>query len=339
MASPGGLEVFGALITFVNFVAACFLLGLIFFRSIAGGSLVLRSFELHSHPTSIQSDVIHVVGRRAGLISYFLTLLGLSSTCTFRVTHQYAEFVDSSLFGKTHAMVPLQHVVCVRGGVARPLLALFFVGLFLINGFLFLIAIAFELAFAILSLAFFTAAGSCLVYYFLRKKFFVLIRSEAGTEIAISFMPSVLEGQTVDFPKALMAVEVLKNLALDALHRTPPTTVAPAFEETPAYPVEDQSQVSISPRVTPPPLTPEAVSPISTGPEPPPSHEPEPEEVFSPQDPEEVAMKALREAVKTYNNGQHEEGIYLLQEVVRLNPGTKAARIAEKHLAKLGRHA
>ncbi len=332
--SPFGL----AIIVLFNVIAALFFVRLLFIRNVAGGSLVLRSFEVRPQPASVQSDVIRVEGRRGGLISYLLTLIGLDSTCTFRATPQYVEWVDSSLFGKTHAMVPLQHVACVWGGVTRPLLLLFFAGYFFLNAFLSLITFGVHLESFVLCLLLVVAAGVSIVFYFLKQRFFVVIRSEAGPEIAFSMTPSVLEGQTVDFPKALAAVQLLKNLTLGALQGAPMTVVATP-QQTPAYPVPDQSQSSISPKVAPPPLTPQAESPLFTGPEPPPRQEPEPEDVFSLSDPEEVAMKALRRAVKLYNDGQHEEGVRLLQEIVRLNPGTKAARIAEGHLAKLGRRA
>jgi hypothetical protein len=52
---------------------------------------------------------------------------------------------------------------------------------------------------------------------------------------------------------------------------------------------------------------------------------------------EQEAQRLLRDAVRTYNTGRREDGIELLRAVVQTYPGTKAARTAQGHLAKLDR--
>ena len=52
---------------------------------------------------------------------------------------------------------------------------------------------------------------------------------------------------------------------------------------------------------------------------------------------EQEAQHLLRNAVHTYNTGRREDGIELLRAVVQTYPGTKAARTAQGHLAKLDR--
>lgn len=52
---------------------------------------------------------------------------------------------------------------------------------------------------------------------------------------------------------------------------------------------------------------------------------------------EQEAQRLLRNAVHTYNSGRREDGIGLLRAVAQTYPGTKAARTAQGHLAKIDR--
>lgn len=281
------------------------------------GSLVIRAFHLAPHPPTPTSPLVRVDGRPAGLISFLFTFIGLQWRYTFFATSQSIEFLASSVFGTRRVVVPVKHVAAIRGGTIRPL------GYFVVAAILFINSFGMP---AVVTLVFLALAALCVGWYFLKKKFFIEIVSEAGPEIGLYFGPSLLEAQMVDFTKVLAAVDILRDLISEGPAISPVTPAATPSTEAPVFP----SPAASPPPFPPTPPTEQIAGAVFTGP---PDTPPAP----SPEEMEQAALKALREAVLTYNSGRREEGIQLLQDVVRLYPHTKAAQTAQGHLGRLGR--
>lgn len=298
-------------------------------------ALVLRAFHLYTSLPGREAPLVHVVGRKGGLISFILTLLRLQNETHLMVTPLAVELETQSLFGVSRVTVPLGHIASVRGGVGRPLEYAIAAIICITLAFSSLLVGVVSRGAIVGALLFSLIAAGCVVLYFLRKAFFVRISSQAGLEIAVSFLPSLLEARPIDFAQAMSALDVLRYLVVQGREGVPPTSSAPI---TPSPTVVGPAPVATAPAgpVGTGAATPWA-NPVFTGPESaasPPGLATPP---VSTHDAEEEALQALRRAVITYNEGNREEGIRLLEEVVQLYPGTKAAKTAQGHLSKLGR--
>lgn len=324
---------------FIATVSALVLVGVVWWavaaiHNAAVGSLVLRAFDLHVRPAGRETGLIQVVGRKAGLISFILTLIKLQSQCILTVTSPAVEFVSESLFGRHRIMVPLKHIVSLRGGIVRPLGYIIASAILILIGFgLMMVSLLTPSdvapGFVATSVILMFVAVVFVVLYFLKRVFYIAIRSEAGPELAVRFQPSILEGRSIDFVQALIALDALQALILE--REVSPIKAARAEF---AFPGFDQWS-SMAPAV-PPPVPAYSDSPVFVGPEPQEVVADSPPELPQ-QDREKEALKMLREAVATYNSGEREKGISLLEGVVRTYPGTKAAGAAQTHLSKLGR--
>ncbi|WP_347244685.1 hypothetical protein [Thermogutta sp.] len=297
--------------------------------------LILRAFHVYVSPAAREAPLVHVIGRRAGLIAYVLTLLGLQNETHLRVTPLAAELETRSLFGVSRVTVPVGHIASVRGGVRRPL------------GYLIAAIICTILALSFWWTSFFwstSIAGTLLfllvalgltVLYFLRKSFFVKIYSQAGLEIAVAFFPSFLESKPLNLVQAMSALDVLRNLLVNGGGSVPPAVSAAV---TPPPTADSSAAIPATP---PGPIQTGVANPLAnavfTGAEPATARGVGAGQPVFTAEIENEALQALRRAVITYNEGNREEGIRLLEGIVRDYPGTKVAKIAQGHLSKLGR--
>ena len=167
-------------------------------------------------------------------------------------------------------------------------------------------------------------SGVLLLFYFLSKKVFIGVTSNAGPEIWLSFKPNVLEAVPIDAAKMLEAVGVRKLIGSrseSASHGV----LRPAAVQ----PVAVQSEIGqdfASPpprtRVTEGPTVTAAVNSAAT---------------VTRQMPnvEQEAHVALTQAVLIYNGGQRRKEFGKLLAVVQV-PHSISARAVRAHLQQLG---
>lgn len=150
---------------------------------------------------------VKIVGRKAGLISWLLSLLGIDSTFTLCVYSDRLESREGSLSGMLKTMIPLSSIDTYTTGFAKPFICLVFGIAFLVmtifgwittgsfaGGFVFLI-------FAVVTF----------IMYALQKCLVLNFTTNGGNGICFLFKRSVIEGVNVDESFAERVGEIVKQ--------------------------------------------------------------------------------------------------------------------------------
>ena len=160
-------------------------------------ALVVKEFSINSDGPVY----VHIMARKAGLISWFLTLFGVDSTTTFNVYSDRIEFREGSLSGQLGTVMPLRSISITTCGYTKPIVLLVFAVIFV------LAAIP---TFGISLLL----AGLCLIFYFLNKSLLISVVSNSGWPALICFKRSVIEGINVDYDQAQRVIRIINELML-----------------------------------------------------------------------------------------------------------------------------
>lgn len=141
---------------------------------------------------------IDIVGRNAGLISWFMSLVGLDTTDELKVTEKRIEFTSSSLFGKQSSSIPISKVTNIFYGYSKPLYAsLFYMLVFVAIGFASMeSSVTLGLFFMVLGL------GLSMLTYSFGKVFTVGFGCGGKNEYGISFKRSMIENKKIDESEA-----------------------------------------------------------------------------------------------------------------------------------------
>jgi len=184
---------------------------------------VLKSWKVASgQPLDQAGTLIHLTGRRAGIVAWLLSLAGIDPTCALRVDSTAAYLETGSVFGNQRRMMPLYHLTAVTGGLARPIvetwflfsiLAPMFIGMFagLLGGVLDLGGFGAFLGF-LLGLA--AAVGAVIFYYRLNKRLSIQFTESSGASPGIMFKPSLIEGVDVNEAAAANVTYLIDRLVL-----------------------------------------------------------------------------------------------------------------------------
>jgi hypothetical protein len=178
--------------------------------AISGPTLVLKKFEIKKATVSDKDEIINIIGRAGGLISWFLTLIGLETEYYLKVTAREIRIKRSSLFGQYHDVAALTSVSSVHCGYLKPIGYLFIAILLIISGlFTWIIrddgSVSHFLGGLILGSFF-------ILLYWLLKKIQILVLTRSGYPIGLVFKRSVIENVPVDIEKAKLTVELINNL-------------------------------------------------------------------------------------------------------------------------------
>jgi hypothetical protein len=268
--------------------------------------LALQRFELRKQPQQPRFAVVQVVGRRRGVVSFLLTLLGLDATTSLTVTPTSVQCRSASLFGERHHFIPLNRIAVLCAGFHRPLKPLFSAVFVLFLGMMaafstesmwpFLIAVLFGAAFVTI--------------YVLTKSLVVEIYPCGGPPISVAFQPNVIEGVPVDLAKARDAIIVISDL-LQSKDSGDIAATSESWQSPPPIPQQKSS-----------PAVPETQPSVSV------------EEIDS----EKLAKAQFERARQLAHDGDREGAISVLQDILRSFPGTQAAEIAKKNLGKTHGH-
>lgn len=207
MWTPGIGELIIVAAIFIGFFST---LGL--FRRRRGPTLVLRKFSVAAD----EENVIEIVGRVQGLLSWLLTILRLDTETSLLVTKDKVHFKTSSLFGQVHQVAPLTSVSSSHCGYLKPI-QFFIIGV--------IIAIAGLIAGLtqesgvpiVISLI----VGICfIVAYFLLKKMTFVIETHGSSVMGLTFKRSIIENVDLDIEQALNAIEILNEKVIESQVKT-----------------------------------------------------------------------------------------------------------------------
>jgi hypothetical protein len=181
-----------------------------------GPALVLKKFSINKAATG-QTALVDIVGRQGGLISWFLTLIGLDTTSSLKVTSTDVSLKDSSLFGQQHSVVAISSISSVHCGYRKPFSYFFLSAVCLLLGLGGAISGGGFAAFfggIILAAIFF-------VGYFLKKTLVIAVVPRGGDRtIGLPFKRSVVENVAVDIQQVELAVGIINSLVTKAQNIT-----------------------------------------------------------------------------------------------------------------------
>ena len=160
-------------------------------------ALVLKEFKINYDGP----EYIHIVARKSGLISWFLTLIGIDSTTVFKVYADRIEFEEGSLSGRLNTTMPLRSISIATCGFTKPFALI-------VLGFIF-----FFTAFATFGITLILSI-LCFVFYFLNKSLLITVVSNSSWPASICFKRSVIEGVSIQYEQAVEVIRIINELTL-----------------------------------------------------------------------------------------------------------------------------
>jgi hypothetical protein len=181
-------------------------------------ALVLKAWKVSNKPVDTDGNYVVISGRKSGLISWILSLVGIDPTTTIKVGSDRVEFHESSMSGTNNRMIPLKGVCSTYFGYHKPwkqAVGMFFVLAWLmgsvvvaiagdsrsggspVGSILFVLLVSFVIA---------------LLYYFLNRTLTLGFVENSGVISGIQFKRSVIENIDVDEPAARYACELIQAL-------------------------------------------------------------------------------------------------------------------------------
>lgn len=173
------------------------------------GALVVKELSINeSGPTYVR-----LVGRRAGLIAWLMSLIGVDPTTTLEISATRLELTEGSLSGKVRNMMPLAKICNIGAGFFKPVVLLLLAGILLLVTLVTAIAsMTGTTGMHLLSLIAFVGSIACVVAFFLKKTLVLFALSGSGVGPIIAFKRSVIEGVSIDEEQAKSIVSILTQL-------------------------------------------------------------------------------------------------------------------------------
>jgi len=168
------------------------------------GALVVKELKINENGPVY----VRIVGRRGGLISWLLSLIGIDPTTEMEVTEKKIEFIEGSLSGQLRHMVPLRSVCNLGAGYFKPFVLIVVAVILLL---LALVA-SFQDVPGIVVFLLFASTIGCAIAYFLKKTLLLFALPGSGFGPIIGFKRSVIEGVSVDEKQAMKIVEIVTAL-------------------------------------------------------------------------------------------------------------------------------
>ena len=160
-------------------------------------ALVLKEFKINYEGP----EFIHIVARKSGLISFFLTLLGIDATTSFRVFADRIEVSEGSLSGQINTTMPLRSISITTCGYTKPIALI-------VLGVIFVLAALPTLGISLIP------AIICFIYYFLNKSLLISVVSNSSWPAGLCFKRSVIEGVKVEFEQAQEVIRIINELTM-----------------------------------------------------------------------------------------------------------------------------
>jgi hypothetical protein len=182
-----------------------------------GACLVLKEFRIEEKPAN--GEFIYILGRRSGILAWFLTLFGLQSQTSFSITRDEVVRETVGPWGFDSHYAPMAAVRTSLCGYSRAFGVLVLSMAFYAYGLLsFLVAVTKSndyvrqsaLHDASTTLWTCLVCGTlCYVWYALSKRIVLSVSALGNTKLGISFKRSVIENVGVELGRAMEAVDLI----------------------------------------------------------------------------------------------------------------------------------
>lgn len=171
---------------------------------------VLKHWQVNESALE-EGRFVEIRARRAGIISFLLSLVGIDPTFCLIVDRNNARFEKGSWAGFTWTVTPLEKLCSGTYGYTRPWLASLIITLVGIAVVILLAANNTISGFtAFLSL--FGPLGIAWLYYILNKALFLVLEDIGGRSNGLAFKRSVIEGASVDEQEAARVIKIIEML-------------------------------------------------------------------------------------------------------------------------------
>lgn len=167
-------------------------------------TLVLRRFVL---PDDSESDVlVWIVGCKSGIMGWLMTVAGISTETTLRVSKKDILFRDASLSGSSDSLLTLKGgVASVHCAIHKPIGFIILAILFVVAGVCWYVFASDGTLGAILAGV--LLGGLMLVFYRYNKRFCIKIQSTGGVIFGMNFRVNQIEGVSVDIDRVRQAMD------------------------------------------------------------------------------------------------------------------------------------
>jgi len=268
-----------------------------------GASLVVKELAIHASEKTAAESRVSIVGRREGLLSFLLTLVGLSPTTTLTVNCRESVCRTSGLLGVAHQSIPMDRVAQVTSGSKVAFEYIVYAGMVGLIGLIVSCVSLFRFDFlaligVLVVTAVFMAIG--LLLYHFNKRFYVGVHPQGGWPMLLVFKPNVIEGVQLNLDRALEIAATIRSLVVDA-RGAPGTTMGVASESRAEQSLPQDFRGDPSGRV-------EQHTPLSL----------------------------LRDAQQQIRAGDRDSAVATLQYLIRHFPGTPESEQAIKSLSRAG---
>lgn len=172
-------------------------------RLFGRSALVVKEVQIDENAT----QQVKIVARKAGLVSWLLSLMGIDSTFALYVYGDRLESTEGSLSGRLKTVIPMTAIDTYTSGFTKPIQWLVIGVIFLV----FALYMCFASAPGGLVFVLLTLAAICLLAYFLMKCLVLGFSTNGGSGIFFLFKRSVIEGVNVDEALAERVAEIVKR--------------------------------------------------------------------------------------------------------------------------------
>lgn len=155
-------------------------------------ALVIKKWQAGQVPDA-QGNYVHLVGREAGLLAWFLSIIHLDPTMELEVKKDLIVFQTSSLAGREKHVIPMRSISSAYYGFQKPWKISLLLGIALMP-------------------VFFIGIIVGPLYYFLNKTLAVGVVEISGSTRNFAFKRSIIEGQSLGEEDAYRVIEIIRFL-------------------------------------------------------------------------------------------------------------------------------
>lgn len=168
------------------------------------GALVLQELSVNENGPVY----VRLKGRKAGIVAWLLSLLGIDPTTILEITETKIDYVEGSLSGNVRHSIPIDAICNLGTGYLKPVM--FCVGAI---GNVILAIIGALLGGSSFSvLMFFGVAIFCAIAYYAGNVLMLYALPESGVGPIIGFKRSIIEGVSIDEEQANKIIAVIMTL-------------------------------------------------------------------------------------------------------------------------------
>lgn len=173
-----------------------------------GQALVAREVKINEEGP----HYVHLVGRRPGLYSFILSIIGINPITTFDVYEDRIERSEGTLSGRVTHIIPMSAICNLCAGYSKPFALMILAGLFgLIAACCLIMAIAHS-AMLIVVFILLVLIIVLVVVYYLKKTMFLHFLPASALGASMLLKRSIIEGVNIDENTAYKIVDIVSGL-------------------------------------------------------------------------------------------------------------------------------